>query len=402
MLTDIQCRKAQTDSKRLKLSDRDGLFLDVTKKGVKSWRLRFRLAGRDRTHTIGPYPEVSLVDAREAAGLARSRIRSGDEPKEIIIRPTIELDPTELLATQFETIAREWFSLRSKKWAPAHAKRVLQRLEADIFPVIGSCQIADITPNQVLAPLKSIEDRGSVETAHKCRQHISLIFGYAIACEHCTNDPTQHLKQRMQDYTNSHFAAITEDRQALAQVLRAMHQYSGTNTVAAGLKLVPWLMVRPGELRQAKWEEINLVDAEWRYTITKTKTEHIVPLPTQAVDVLKALQPFTCNSEFVFPNPRSNKKPMSENALQNGIKALGFGDIQTAHGFRATARTMLDEVLGFRLDLIEHQLGHVVRDPLGRAYNRTQHLDERREMLQAWADWLEGLRLKTEGAHKNA
>lgn len=392
MLTDIQCRKAKTDGKRLKLSDRQGLFLDVTKNDVKSWRLRFRLDGKDRTHTIGPYPEISLVGARQAAEKARARIRVGEEPQEVVVRQT--LDDAELQATQFETVAREWFSLRSAKWAPAHAKRVLQRLEADIFPVIGSCQIADITPNQILAPLKSIEDRGSIETAHKCRQHISLIFGYGMACEHCVSDPTQHLKQRMQDYSNSHFAAITDDRQALGQLLRAMHYYSGTRTVAAGLKLVPWLLVRPGELRQAKWADINLTSAEWRYTITKTQTEHIVPLPSQAVEVLKELQPFTSASEFVFPNPRTDKKPMSENALQNGIKALGFGDKQTAHGFRATARTLLDEKLGFRVELIEHQLGHVVRDPLGRAYNRTQHLDERREMLQAWADWLESLRVQ--------
>ena len=390
MLNDMQCRKAKTDGKRLKLAARDGLYLDVTKNGVKSWRMRYRLEGKDLTCTFGKYPDISVkLVSDDLLPAARANIRAGRKPDD---DGTSSSKPDNLELTQFEVVAREWFALRSVKWAEGHAKRVMQRLEADVFPVIGTQQIASLKPSDILAPLKTIEQRGSIETAHKCRQHISMIFGYAMACEHCTSDPTQHLKQRMQDYKNSHFAAITEDTMALAQVLRAMHTYSGARTVAAGLKLVPWLLVRPGELRKAQWSDIDLDKAEWRYTITKTQTEHIVPLPSQAVDVLRELHQYTGESAFVFPNPRSNDKPMSENALQNGIKALGFGDKQTAHGFRATARTMLDERLGFRVELIEHQLGHVVRDPNGRAYNRTQHLDDRRQMLQAWADWLEGLR----------
>lgn len=389
MLTDIQCRKAKTDGKRLKLAVRDGLYLDVTKNGIKSWRMRYRLDGKDLTYTFGKYPDISLkLMSDELLPAARSNIKAGRKPDD---DGTSTPKPDNLELTQFEVVAREWFALRSVKWAEGHAKRVMQRLEADVFPKIGTHQIANLTPSDILAPLKSIEGRGSIETAHKCRQHISMIFGYAMACEHCTNDPTQHLKQRMQDYKNSHFAAITDDKEALRQVLRAMHNYSGARTVAAGLKLIPWLLVRPGELRKAQWSDIDLDGAQWRYKITKTQTDHIVPLPDQAVSVLRGLYPYTSHSVYVFPNPRSVDKPMSENALQNGIKALGFGDKQTAHGFRATARTMLDEMLGFRVELIEHQLGHVVKDSLGRAYNRTQFLNERREMLQAWADWLEAL-----------
>jgi len=252
--------------------------------------------------------------------------------------------------------------------------------------------IHEITAPLLLVALRKIEDRGAIETAHRARAASSLVFRYAIATGRATGNPAADLIGALISTQTKHFASITEPED-VAKLLNAIWGYQGSPVVLAALKLSAFLFVRPGELRHARWADINLDGAEWRYVTSKTKTPHIVPLAKQSVEILRDVRPFSRRSEYVFPGVRSLSKPISENTINAALRYLGFDNtMMTAHGFRAMARTLLDEVLGFRPDFIEHQLAHAVRDPLGRAYNRTSHLDERTKMMQAWADYLDSLR----------
>ncbi|MBT6273939.1 MAG: site-specific integrase, partial [Chromatiales bacterium] len=264
--------------------------------------------------------------------------------------------------------------------------------ERDIFPWLGGKPIAEITAPQLLETVRRIETRGALETAHRALQDCGQVFRYAIATGRAERDPSGDLRGALAPVKGQHFAAVTEPNKA-AEVLRMIDGYEGTLTVRSALRLAPLVFVRPGELRQALWADIDLGTKEWRFKVTKTDTDHIVPLSTQALAILREVQPLSSRSEYVFPGGRSAKRPMSENAILAAMRRMGIAkEEMSGHGFRAMARTILDEVLGFRPDFIDHQLAHAVRDPNGRAYNGTAHLPERRQMMQAWADYLDELR----------
>ena len=281
-------------------------------------------------------------------------------------------------------------------WVEHHGDRIIRRFERDIFPWIGGRPIADVAAPELLGVVRRIEARGALETAHRALQNCGQVFRYAVATGRAERDPTGDLKGALPPVKGEHFAAVTEPAE-VAKVLRALDGYAGTFTVACALRLAPLVFVRPGELRKAEWADIDLDRAEWRYTVTKTNTPHIVPLSTQVVAILRELHALTGTGRYVFPGARSNGRPMSDNAILAAMRRMGIPkDEMSGHGFRAMARTILDEVLGFRPDFIEHQLAHAVKDPNGRAYNRTAHLGERRKMMQAWADYLDKLKIGAE------
>ena len=268
------------------------------------------------------------------------------------------------------------------------AKNVLDRLERNVFPYVGGRALPDITVPELLKLLRRIEERGAHETAHRVLGNVGEVYRYAIASGKAERNIALDLKGALQPVVKAHLAAVTEPRR-VGELLRMIDAYQGTLTVQCALRLAPLVFVRPGELRSALWSDIDLEAAEWRFTVTKTQTEHIVPLARQAREILEMLHPLTGRSEFVFPSARSRFRPMSNNAVLSALRRMEIDkEEMSGHGFRAMARTILDEVLGYRVDIIEHQLAHQVRDPLGRAYNRTSHLAERKKMMQAWADFL--------------
>jgi len=288
-----------------------------------------------------------------------------------------------------EAITKEWLARFEGTWAPSHTKAVKRRLSKDVYGWLGSRLVSEITPPQVLAVLRRIEGRGRLETAHRVRVHLSMVFRYAISTGRAERDPTADLRGALPTAKAKHMAAVTEPSK-LAGLLRSIWTYDeGTPIVAAALKLAPMLFVRPGELRSAKWADIDLHKGQWCFVASKTETPHIVPLSKQAVAILRELRPLTGSGVYVFPSQRSPDRPMSDAAVNAALRRLGIDkEAASGHGFRATARTLLDEVLGFRVDLIEAQLAHAVRDPNGRAYNRTAFLPERTQMMQRWADYL--------------
>ena len=390
MLTDTKLRSLKAKDKVFRIADSNGLTIEVRPTGAKFWRYRYRYVGKPTMLTLGEYPMMGLADARTARDKARGLLKGGANPVQVA---QAERAAAVLNAENtFGAIAKELLAKRSKEGlSPGSVARETRLLEKDLVG-LANVPIADVTPPMLLTALRKLEKRGVIETAHRARSLASLVFRYAVATGRAKSNPAADLLGALQVPQKQHFASIT-DPDKVGALLRAIHAYNGTPAVMAALKLAPLVFVRPGELRAARWADIDLEAAEWRYTATKTGTPHIVPLSTQAVAILKALHPVTQRSEFVFPSMRSAKRPMSENTINVALKLLGFdGDTMTGHGFRAMARTILDEVLGFRPDFIEHQLAHAVRDPNGRAYNRTAHLAERTKMMQGWADYLDTLR----------
>lgn len=390
MLTDIAVRNAKAKEKPCKLTDERGLYLFVQPNGGRYWRMNYRFDGRQKTLALGVYPDISLKDARGRRDEARRLLANGADPGGV--KAAQKASRKEAAGNSFEVIAREWFAKARAGWVPSHANRIMRRLERDAFPWLGSKPIADIKAPDVLRALHRIENRGAVETAHRALQNIGQVFRYAVQTGRLDGDPTGALRGALTPYQSEHFAAVT-DTSKVGALMRAIDGYEGGLVTKCALRLAPLVFVRPGELRHAQWADIDLNAAEWRFVVSKTKTEHIVPLSTQAVETLSELHPVTGGGRFVFPSVRTKDRPMSENTINAALKRLGYGsDEMTGHGFRAMARTVLDEALGFRADFIEHQLAHAVRDPLGRAYNRTTHLDQRREMMQTWADYLDDLK----------
>lgn len=389
-LTDTACRTAKPKEKPYKLADGNGMFLLLNPNGSKWWRLKYRYEGREKLLSLGTYPEVGLRDAREKREDLRRLLAAGVDPG--ANRKATKAARADAVANSFEVVAREWFGKYSPRWAPSHADKLIQRLERDIFPWLGSRPIADISAADLLETLQRIEDRGALETAHRAKQNCSQVFRYAIATRRADRDPSADLKGALPPVVRSHFAAITDPKE-VGDMLRKLDIYKGHLVTRCALALAPLLFVRPGELRAAEWADIDLDAGEWRYLVTKTKTQHVVPLARQAVDVLRELHALTGSGRYVFPGTRTSTKPMSEAAISAALKRLGIPNTKmNPHGFRAMARTILDEVLGIRPDYIEHQLAHAVRDPNGRAYNRTAHLPERKKMMQQWADYLDSLK----------
>jgi len=392
-LTDVRVRTAKPREKPYKLSDSGGLYIEITAAGGKRWRWKYRIGGREKLLSMGVYPDVPLGLARARRDDARKLLANGVDPS--LHRQATKLAQAESAANSFEVIAQEWFAKYHPGWAESHSRKVMTRLEKDVFPYIGPRPISEITAPELLKVLQRVEGRGALETAHKARFTCGQVFRYAIATGRTERDISADLRGALPPVRTKHMSSVT-DPALVGPLLRMLHGYEGTPTVKCALKLAPLLFVRPGELRTAHWVDIDLEKAEWRFRVSKTHTDHVVPLASQAVAVLEEIRQLTGRGQYVFPSARSNSRPMSENTVNAALRRLGIpSDELTGHGFRAMARTILDEVHGFRIDLIEHQLAHAVKDPLGRAYNRTSHLPERRRMMQAWADYLDSLRIGT-------
>lgn len=394
-LSDTACKNSKPKEKPFKLADEKGMFLLINPNGSKYFRFKYRFDGKEKLLALGVYPETSLKDARTKRDEARELIAKGIDPGEN--KKAVKQSKTESAANSFEVIAREWGQKKVETWADKN-NRSKRMLERNIFPWIGKKPITDILLKDILDCLRRVEDRGTIETAHRSLQICGQVFRYAVATGRAERDITPDLRGALPPAKEGHFAAITEPKQ-VAELLRAIDGYQGSLSSVCALKIAPLVFVRPGELRVAEWQHFDLNAKEWRYFVTKTKADHIVPLSDQAVTILRELYPLTGHGRYVFPSERtpSGDRCMSENTLNAALKRLGYSkDMMTTHGFRAMARTILDEVLCFRVDFIEHQLAHAVRDPNGRAYNRTAHLPERHKMMQAWADYLDKLKAGAE------
>jgi len=390
-LNDTKIRSIRLPEKPVKLFDGDGLFLFVTLQGSKLWRLKYRHEGKEKLLSLGKYPEVGLAEARQKKEEARKLLAAGIDPG--AVKKAQKQAATEETET-FEVIAHEWHTKFSHTWAKTHADGIMSRLERDIFPWIGKRPISEIKAPELLTVIRRVESRGALESAHRVRTIAGQVFRYAVATGRAERDPAADLKGALPPKKVKHHAAIIDPKE-IAALLRAIEGYTGDFVVKSALRIAPLVFVRPGELRHAEWSEIDLEEATWNIPAHKMKMKdpHLVPLCRQAVGILKDLHPLTGSGRYVFPSARSFARPMSENAILAALRRMGYSkDEMTGHGFRAMARTILDEVLQVRPDFIEHQLAHAVRDPNGRAYNRTAHLAERKKMMQQWADYLDGLR----------
>ena len=391
-LTDTAVRNAKPREKQYKITDGRGLFLLIAPGRGKWWRFRYRFDGKTKEISLGVYPDITLKEARERRDEARNLVANAIDPS--AHRQAARQAQEEVVTNSFKSVALEWLPKMSsrKQWAPSYSKKVARRLEVDLFPWLGDRPVGEITPPELLKVLQRIEDRGAINTAHQAKQTCGQIFRYAIATGRAERDPSADLKDALPPARSTHFASIT-DPKMVGELLRAIDGFKGTFVVQCALRLSPLFFVRPGELRKAEWSQIDLDRAEWRFTATKTRTEHLVPLARQAVAVLRELYPLSGEGRFVFPG-RDPKQPMSEAAVNAALRRLGYDtktDI-TGHGFRAMARTIIAEELHVKPEVIEHQLAHKVPDILGTAYNRTKFLKERRAMMQQWADYLERLK----------
>lgn len=376
-----------------KHADGGGMYL-LVKAGGKYWRMDYTHTDKRKTLALGIYPEVSLAKARQRREKAREQLADGIDPG--IAKREEKQAQADAAANTFEAVARGWLTKTATKRAEVTQSRITTLLEKDVFPFIGAMPISTIKPRDVLdKAVRKIEARGSIDTAHRAKQICGQVFRYAVAVGLAERDVTTDLRGALASIPESHFSAITEP-EAAGDLMRAIFDYTGHPCTVAALKLSPLVFVRPGELRTAEWAEIDLDAAEWRIpgSKMKMKVDHLVPLCTQAVDLLRSVQPMTGHGRFVFPSLRTGERPMSENTINAALRGMGYSkEVHTAHGFRAMARTIMDEVMGERVDLIEHQLAHAVKDPNGRAYNRTAHLPARREMMQRWANYLDKLRI---------
>ncbi len=375
-----------------KHTDGQGLFLLVKAAG-KYWRLSYRFAGKQKTLALGVYPAVSLAKARERRDRARELLADGIDPSQAK-REEKQTRAQEAINT-FEIVARTWLQKTAANRAASTQEKITDWLEHDVFPFIGHMPISTIKPIDVLTTVQKMEARGVIESAHRVKQVCGQVFRFGVATGLAERDVTADLKGALAVIPSKHYAAITEPKE-VGPLLRSIHGYTGHPYATAALKLSPLLFVRPGELRSAEWNEIDLEIAEWRIPghKMKMKADHIVPLTTQALEILKSMHAMTGHGKYVFPSIRTGERCMSENTVNAALRSLGYSkEVMTAHGFRAMARTIMDEVLGERVDLIEHQLAHAVKDPNGRAYNRTAHLPARREMMQRWGDYLDELRI---------
>jgi integrase len=390
MLSDVQVRQTKAGPKPRKLFDGGGLYLLILPNGAKYWRLKYRYKGKEKLLALGVYSEVGLRQARDARDAARRRLAVG-------VDPTAERKEAVVVAARrendsLEAVAREWFSKYSSAWAPGHAATVIRRLDRDVFPWLGTRPTGEITAPELLTVLRRVEARGALETAHRIKQVIGQVFRYAVATGRAARDSSAELRGALPPVREKHHAALTNPAD-VAALMRSIRGYQGSFVVRCALRLAPLLFVRPGELRNAEWREVDLDGAIWRIPAAKMKmrTEHLVPLSRQAVEVLGELQPLTGAGHYVFPSARTVARPMSENAITAALRRMSYERGQmTAHGFRTVASTLLNE-LGWPPDAIERQLAHAERDGVRNAYNRAEYLTERRRMMQAWGDYLDGL-----------
>ncbi len=391
-LTATAVKQAKPKEKAYRLADGGGLYLEVSPKGGKYWRYKYRFSGKEKRLSIGVYPGVSLKDARKAHQEARTKLADDIDPgtAKRVEKLTRHLSAAE----SFEAIGREWFEHTMQGKSDGHRARSLRMLERDLFPILGNRPIADIKAPEVLAVLRRIESRGTLDIAHRAKQTAGQVFRYAVRTGRAERDPSADLHGALASHQKKHLAAITEPAE-LGRLLVAMDNSTSGPVVKTALLLSPLLFQRPGEIRSMEWAEINWKEQRWEIPAEKMKMRqpHIVPLSRQALALIEEIKPLTGRGRYVFPSARGASRCLSENGVRTALRDLGYSnDVQTPHGFRATARTILDEVLGYRVDWIEHQLAHAVKDANGRAYNRTSHLEGRAKMMQGWADYLDTLR----------
>lgn len=393
MLSATVIKNAKPKEKPYKMSDEKGLYLLIQPSGGKLWRFDYRFYGKRKTLALGSSPDVTLSNARDKRDKARSLLALDPPVDPSENRKAEKVSKNTSGANSFEVVAREWWQLHMKNKAPAHKDKVIRRFELYLFPWIGSAPIADITAPQILQVVKRIENLNKLETAHRALQTAGQVFRYAAQTGRAIRDITADLKGALPPTSIKHMAAFT-DPEEISELLRAIDGFNGTLTVQCALKLSPLVFVRPSELRQAKWEDINLDLGEWRYLVSKTKTDHLVPLSIQAIKILRTIQPLSGHGEYVFQGGHSPLRPMSEAAINAALKRLGYNTQTqiTGHGFRAMARTILHERLNIDPHIIEHQLAHSVPDALGAAYNRTKFIEQRKVMMQQWADYLDELK----------
>ena len=386
MLTDRAIRALRAREKPYKRSDEKGLYLLINPTGSKYWRLKYRYASKEKVLALGVYPDVTLAEARDGRDDARRLLKAGEDPVAAGRRKKREKESAE--ANTFEVIAREWAG--KQRWIPSHTARVLRSLEQDIFPDLGAEPISTITAQDLLAVLRKAEKRGVMETVHRLLQRCGAVFRYGVASGYCASNPGADLRGALTPHKATSQLALSAVE--LPEFLRNLEAYEGRPETRIGLRLLALTFVRPGELRAAEWSEFDLETPEWRIPAERMKMgdEHVVPLSRQAVEALNELHSLTGGGRYLFPNQSNHEKCMSENTMLYAMYRMGYHNRATAHGFRATASTALNEQ-GWRSDVIERQLAHAERNKTRAAYNRASYLQERRDMMQHWADYLDGL-----------
>ncbi|MGZ8232635.1 tyrosine-type recombinase/integrase [Methylobacter tundripaludum] len=401
LLTDTTFRNAKPDEKDKRLNDGGGLYMLIKPNGAKWWRFDYTIKGKRKTLSVGVYPTTGLADARRKAQEARVNVANGIDPsaikkdiktdQKLTAENEKRLDSGLPIINSFEHVARDWLaSIAHKVRGVTHQKKI-RRFELHAFPAIGRMAIGDIKSPDIFSLIKPVIAKNELETAHRLHSEISAAFSYAIAHGFIDYDPAQAVAAQIPAQKAKHRAALTEPKD-VAQLLRDIYNYQGTFVVQCALKLSPLLFQRPGEIRQMEWKDVDFDTKEWRYFVTKTEVLHIVPLSTQAVAILEEIKPLTGSGRYAFPSSRGDGRPMSDGTIITALKTLGYSsDVMTAHGFRTTASTLLNEQ-GWGADAIERQLCHMPRDAVRAAYNRAQYLDERRRMMQSWADYLDGLK----------
>ena len=405
MLTDIACKTATCppDKARARFTDAGGLYLEVSPAGSRRWFWKYYYDGKEKRLALGAYPAVSLKQARIDRDSARQILQTGADPAK---RRQIErLEALTQAVNTFEAVARELHTTKASGWSAQYAARWLERMEKDLFPWLGPVPLPEITAPMLLNTLRRIEKRGARETAHTLRQTAGQVFRYGIATGRCERNPAPDLHGALQPLNVKHMAAILEPAKA-GELMRAMHDYPGQPVTRAALLLSALLFQRPGNMRHMEWTEVDMGTALWTIPAAKMKRTvygktngrpHLVPLPNQALDLLRELQPLTGHSPYVFPSLISTKRPMSENTLRVALRRLGYtNEDMTPHGFRAMARTIMVEKLNMHPDVIEAQLAHGKSGPLGAAYDRAEFMEQRRNMMTAWADYLDRLRVGAE------
>ena len=390
-LTDTALRNAKPTDKAYKLYDEKGLYLIINPNGGKWWRLKYRFNDKEKTLSVGTYPEISLASARARRDEARVLVAEGQDPSEAR-KEAKTLAKLEALNT-FESVANEWHALHNKSKSERHQQRVKRWLEFYLYPSLGQKAVSSITAPMVLETTSILQKQNKLETAHRVIQTAGQVFRYAIQKGFATYNPAPDLKGALPPPVVKNMAAMIEPKD-FADLLRNIDGYTGTLTVQCALKLAPLLFQRIGELRHMKWADLDFENNEWRYLVTKTKTQHIVPLSSQALAIIEKMRPFSGHGMYVFPGGRTHERPMSENAINAALRNMGY-DTQaeiTGHGFRAIAQTLGEQELGLDPKHIERQLAHSVVNPLGTAYERAQFLKDRKVMMQRWADYLDELK----------
>jgi len=400
MLTDAKCRNATCppDRKQARFADSGGMYLQISPAGSKRWFLKYRVAGVEKRLALGSFPDVPLTAARKARDAAKLQKSEGIDPLQA--RQVEKLKAMRSQGDTFKALALEWYAKQAPQWSDSHALRMKRQLERDLFPWIGNRPMGEIDAMEVLAALQKVEDRGALETADRALMLARQVFDYWLPTASVQQrNITEGLKGRLTPYRGNSFAAIL-DPARMGDLMRAIKGYKGGPIVRTALQLTPLLYQRPGNLRMMEWCELDLDAALWTIPSMKMKRtkmekeqgdDHVVPLPTQAIELLRNIAPLTGHGRYVFPGERSHDRPLSDNSVRSALYSLGFGKEQSWHGFRASARTMLVDELDLDWHVIEANLAHAVRDANGRSYNRTKHVKQRFLMVQQWADYLDKL-----------